>query len=208
MTSPCQRGRRRFGRGEGGAVEELAGGADARRSGRPAAGSPSTSTTTSTSRWPVGCSTSTCELSAASRRSARARPRRAAACRSTTLTAAEHADRGVRLHRDERRGCRPGPPSRGGGEQHRLRHGRRGHVAQAHQLPGLAAEARRPARAAPSSAASSLVGLVAGEAERLRRIASDDRHAVVDAGDLDAVDRVPRRCRWAAGCPSPSPRCR
>ena len=40
-------------------------------------------------------------------------------------------------------------------------------------------------------------GLVAGDAEVGRREA-DHGHPVVDAGDLDALDDVDRRCPWAA----------
>ena len=101
----------------------------------------------------------------------------------------EHADRGVRLHRDERAGADLAAVA-GRGEQRRLRHRRRGHVAEAHELPRLAAERVDPFEQRPCRAASSSWDSSPREAERLGH-REHDGHAVVDAGDLDAVDRVP-----------------
>ena len=158
-----------------------------RRSGPPAAASTEASTTTSTSRWPVGCSTSTCE-----------RPRGQSAVSScptapgssipvTTLTAPSTPIEvcGCTGMNDRVQTCAAVP---GGREQHRLGHRGAGDVAQAHQLAGLAAEGVDPLEQRRVRG-ELLVRLVAGEPERLGQ-RQDDRHAVVDAGDLDALDRV------------------
>ena len=73
-------------------------------------------------------------------------------------------------------------------QQHRLRHRGRRHVPHAHELGGLAPERVDPLEQG-GVGGQLLVRLVAGQPERLRQ-GENDGHAVVDAGDLDALDGV------------------
>ena len=115
----------------------------------------------------------------------------------------QHANRAVRLDRDERPGAYLTAVARRG-QQHRLGDRRVPHVSQAHQLAGLDAECVDPAQ--QSEVTCQLpVRLVPGQAEGAGQ-GQRHRHAVVHAGDVDSVDDIPGVTGEQG--PWPIPRCR
>ena len=170
---------------------------------RRAGARPEASTTTSTSRCPVGCSTSTCEVSGRPVLGELVPDRAGQQHAGDHADRAEHADRGVRLHRDERAGAHLAAVAR------RRRAARSWAPRTTTTSPSpISAPALRAEGVDPLEqrgvGGQLLVRLVAGQAEGLGE-RDDDRHAVVDAGRPRRPRSVSRTCPVGSRLPVADP---